>query len=218
MKYKALFLFVLSLLIGFIFVTQYQSYRYAQQELSRDSSLNYVSQVNLLIQDNDQLKKEAERLQTELDNSRSAVDANALLTKEIENYALLVGSKEITGPGVKIQIDLPLEHYWLVDLVNELYLSGAQAISLNNLRLTGDEGFLEQEEQAAGNYQIYLNNEKLLERPYTLSAIGDAELLYSYLTKYNSVLKRLETSFLGAAEAVQISQEENLKIPAAITR
>ncbi|MDD4351908.1 MAG: DUF881 domain-containing protein [Candidatus Gracilibacteria bacterium] len=214
MKYRSIFLFTVSLFIGFLLIIQYQSYRHAKDELSRDSSLNYINQVNLLIQDNEDLKAETERLQSELRNLASTADANALLENEIEAFSLLNGKTEVSGPGVKIEIDLPIENFWLVDLYNELYLAGAQSISLNNMRLTGNEGFMTRED--SDQTEIYLNNTKLLSRPYVLEAIGDANTLYNYLTEYNSALRRLQNGFVNGVTFVKITKEDSIKIPAAV--
>ena len=211
MKYKTWLLFGFSLLLGFLLVTQYQSYRYASEELGRSSSLNYVGQLKLLLQSNEQLKADLAALQTELDGSSSVADNERLLRAEIEKYRLLAGTEVVQGPGIRIKLDLDLEEIWLVDLVNELYLAGAQAVSLNGIRLLGTEGL----QQVVEQDQLALKlGELKLPKPYILEAIGKSETLYNYLTNYDSVLKRIQNNFAGPETELVLSKQERVEMAA----
>ena len=211
MNYKAGLLFGFSLLLGFLLVTQYQSYRYASEELGRSSSLNYVAQLKLLLQSNEQLKSDLATLQSELDSSRSVADNERLLQVEIQKYHLLAGTEAVQGSGISVKLDLDLEEIWLVDLVNELYLAGAQAVSLNGVRLLGMEGL----QQVIDQDKVTLKIGKTeLQRPYTVEAIGDSATLYNYLTNYDSVLKRIQSNFASQADELTLSKGKEIKMAA----
>jgi uncharacterized protein YlxW (UPF0749 family) len=211
MKYKTWLLFGVSVLFGFLLVTQYQSYLRASEEMGRSSSLNYVSQLKLLLQSNEQLKGDLDQLQIELDSSRSVADDEQLAQNEIDKYRLLTGIEAIQGPGIRISLNLELEQLWIVDLVNELYLAGAQGVSLNGMRLVGTEGLQQVVNQGQTNLKL---GKTELKKPYIIEAIGEPTTLYNYLTNYDSILKRIQSNFASSAAEVVLSKENGLEMAA----
>lgn len=211
MKYKSWLLFVFSLLFGFLLVTQYQSYLRASEELGRSSSLNYVSQLKLLLQGNEQLSNELNNVQTQLDNTPSSAANTELQQKEIQKYRLLDGSRPVSGKGIQLKLALDLEEIWFTDLINELYLAGAQAVSLNGERLVGTEGLMSEEHD--GRVQLKIG-QKLLSQPYLVAAIGDPDTLYAYLTEYDSTLKRIQSNFGASGKELSLSKADRIEMAA----
>lgn len=148
----------------------------------------------------EQYKKQKEELQKSINDlqvkvkkyeeaaaSRSAETKNIL--EELENTRLLTGTKDVKGPGVILYLnpktkilgnDVPGEHITdkhLVYIVNELISAGAEAISINDARITPRTGI-----RTSGN-NILINEERIspFER-ITIKAIGNKDLLYSTLS------------------------------------
>lgn len=140
---------------------------------------------------------EADRLQNRVDSLRADVEAmqqKALKKSGDERadlLALLSGSTQVTGPGVKLVVDDakeaessgggPRESTGFSDtgrvrdrdmqrVVNGLWESGAEAISVNGQRLTSLSAI-----RAAGD-AILVDN-KPLAPPYTVLAVGDGQRL-----------------------------------------
>lgn len=98
--------------------------------------------------------------------------------KEIEQLKILSGEVPVSGPGITVTItrDAPLLHYDLIDLVNELWATGAEAIAINDHRVTINTHI-----QQYSPDEILINNESLL-FPVVVKAIGDPHTLEKGLT------------------------------------
>jgi uncharacterized protein YlxW (UPF0749 family) len=176
----------------------------------------------------DALQKSVNKLRDEV----SAKQRQALKDQgvtDVERISLLAGATAVTGPGVKLVVDDATEASSgggsnprtssdfsdtgrvrdrdMQRVVNGLWASGAEAISINGQRLTALSAI-----RAAGD-AILVDN-KPLAPPYTVLAIGDG--------------KRLSTAFQDSADGqylhvleqnygirASISTESELKLPAA---
>ncbi|OFI07553.1 hypothetical protein CLOACE_01570 [Clostridium acetireducens DSM 10703] len=139
----------------------------------------------------EQLEKKVDELQKqvkEYENSAAGKSDEAKnLYNELENTRLLTGNTDVHGPGVVIYLDPEsaifssnasetITDRHLVYLVNELKFAGAEAISINDTRITARTGI-----RNAGNY-ILINDDRVSpSRRITIKAIGDKNLLYGAL-------------------------------------
>lgn len=129
---------------------------------------------------------------------------------EIEEYRLMCGLEDVQGPGVIIEIkDLYDDYFYNYDAqvlsdkkellfttVNLLRIGGAEAIAVNDIRITNYS-----EMELAGNH--FEINGFSTNTPFVINAIGDMDFLYD-------VVKSLgEDSFFG----VTITKEEQVLIP-----
>lgn len=211
MNLKQIIILISAILVGFLGVNQFHSYQKIRAASSRDTNVTYANQVNLIVKTNDNLRNELVNLGNELNELRTTANVFQVIEKDIERFELLSGKKPVSGPGVTITVNHPLETFWIIDLLNELYVSGAEAVSINGKRITGSMGFVGQ-----GNPELtmYLNNESPILQPYTIQAIGDPDLLKQYLDQNDGIVHRLRTS-LGAKESeITLKTNENITIPA----
>ncbi len=127
--------------------------------------------------------------------------------EEIEQLQIINGKLPVTGPGITVTItrDAPLLHYDLVDLINELWVSGAEAIAINDQRVT-----LETHIQQFAPDEIYVNGEKLL-FPCIIKAIGDPHTLETGLTFSGGLIDNWRILY-GIYPS--ITTRENISIPA----
>ena len=67
------------------------------------------------------------------------VEAKELLEKELKETNILLGLKDVKGKGIQVTLtdneEEDIEAYDLLELVNELRLAGAEAISINGHRI-----------------------------------------------------------------------------------
>ncbi|MHB1421007.1 MAG: DUF881 domain-containing protein [Bacillota bacterium] len=129
---------------------------------------------------------------------------------EMDHLRLLNGTAPVKGPGISLTItgDAPLFYYDLVDIVNELWASGAEAVAINNQRITASTSISEGEANNA--FFITVNGKKLL-YPAVVKAIGDPQTLEKSLTFDGGLIDNLNTLQIYP----QIIQREEIFLPAA---
>jgi len=176
------------LLFGFVIITQLNTIG--------DQSTNKVDSTNNpeILLENDQLKKQKEELQKnvqELEAKAAKYEKeatedtkNQIMREELNNTRLRAGLTNVEGPGITIYIDpkaslfssqvedIPIQDYELLTIVNELYAAGAEAVSINDIRLVGNSSI-----RVAGN-SIRINNERISpQERIVIKAIGDKKIL-----------------------------------------
>lgn len=126
-------------------------------------------------------------LQEYRDKRASNQEATEILNEELLQAQTLAGLTDVKGDGVVItytdyedsEHDSGIQCYNLQELVNELILAGAEAISINGERITNLSDII----NINIDDEIFiLVNKKRVTSPYTIKAIGDAKYLESALT------------------------------------
>lgn len=168
--------------------------------MKQDKTLNFTNKSSTDVTvEIEQYKKQKQELEAKVDELQSQVknyekaaagksDATKNLLKELEDTRLITGTTDVKGQGVTIYLtpDTKLfgtnteDHVTdkhLVYLVNELKFAGAEAISINDIRVVSRTGI-----RIAGSY-IFVGDEKISpSRRIVIQAIGDKNLLYSALS------------------------------------
>ena len=111
-------------------------------------------------------------------------EASGLLEKELQQSNLLAGKTNVTGEGVVVTLsDNELERITsddLIELLNELRYAGAEAISINDIRIVNFTDIV----QIGGMYVMVGGNR--ITSPYVVKAIGNQAYLSSILSLKNS--------------------------------
>lgn len=202
-------LVVAAAVLGFLLaVAAAQNYRSAPAaEKQRNELIDRVNQADGRLTDlrnhQSQLADEVRRLQA---SGLSNDSAGTALQQKLDDLELQTGAISVTGPGIKAVIDDAknaddkegrLLDVDLQQLVNGLWTSGAEAISVNGQRLTALSAI-----RAAGD-AILVDNRPLVP-PYTVLAIGDGE--------------KLSTAFQDSADGQYLHVlEQNYGIRASVT-
>lgn len=211
--------FLLGLLISFTLKTQIQAEREgAFSRLSPDagSLLKYAKDENIKLQK--ELSEEKDK------NERIAKEqaSGMATTKNLENLLsetkLMAGTTKLQGQGVIVTLidsptvtkDMPtyeieqlLIHFSdIVLVVNELFNSGAEAISVNEQRIVSNTSI-----RCAGT-PILVNNIRVFP-PYTIKAIGNSDDLYTGINIPGGNVGDL--SVLGM---LKITKNQSITIPA----
>lgn len=136
----------------------------------------------------------------------SIEETETLLDAELLQTNMLVGKTDVIGEGVIINLidnaNRQIEDTDLLNLINELRLAGAEAISINDKRIVN------MTEIVMVNDTILVNEERIVS-PYIVKAIGNQTYLSSALSLKNSGYIDKYTS-LG--KTVNMSVERNIKI------
>lgn len=202
----------MGLLIGMLIAIQVRSYDEVKALVSRDSESTAFTaqdtfrQIYTLKTANQSLKQEILTLEGRLAQYSDQATAHDIILAEIEKNESLAGLKPISGPGLTLTVDMVLPVEWMVDLTNEWWASGAEAVSVNGVRLTDvTDGFY------SINKMVLLSG-TILEAPTTFQAIGDAELMANLLQQPGGILARLEEA--SSVESFHLSANEKVDMAA----
>ncbi|MBU3142271.1 DUF881 domain-containing protein [Clostridium sp. CF012] len=185
---------LICILLGFMI--SYQFKMISKQSSAADSNKNTPE----IITENEQLKKSKEEMQKKIDEldaktkeyenaAKGRDEQSGLLYKDLEETRILTGGTEVKGQGITIYItpksnifgsnpdDQRINDSDLLHIQNELNAAGAEAISINDIRLTSRSGI-----RNAGN-AIIINDERIPNsKRVTIKAIGEKRLLESAIS------------------------------------
>jgi len=184
---------IICILLGFMITYQFKMI--SKQNLTADTNKNSPE----IITENEQLKKSTEEMQKKIDEldtktkdyenaAKGRDDQSQLLYKELEETRILTGGTEVGGQGIIVYINPKSDVFGdnpqsqsiydtdLLRIQNELNAAGAEAISINDIRLTSRSGI-----RNAGNAIIINDVRVSYNKRITIKAIGKKDLLESAL-------------------------------------
>ncbi len=132
------------------------------------------------------LQQTNEKLQEYKQKRESNQEASELLNAELIQAQAIAGLTDVKGDGIIITYTEDenselgkIEDRHLIELVNELRLAGAEAISINDQRITNMSDIIN---VMIDGKEFILVNRKRMTSPYIIKAIGDQKYLESALT------------------------------------
>lgn len=200
--------------LGIVIVWQYRSVdmntRLAQEQLHSLESVK--TRLLEQISNNQKLAQKREDISSKLDilerSHGNAESQRSLLESEIAQLKKIAGLEAVSGKGIIITVDRGDTPYSMVEdtdllaLVNELRICDAQAISINDERLTAmseiskSEGF------------IVINGRQMLP-PFVIKVVGDASKLHASMNIVDSVIEHLRL-FIH----IEVEEKEQVTVPA----
>jgi uncharacterized protein YlxW (UPF0749 family) len=160
-------------LVGFLLVGQWRSVHTTSQSLEGQSDQSLAVIISEMSSENDTIRDEILRLETRLLQANSDEQGRAQVldqaAREIEDLKVVAGFGAARGPGVVLTVKDPagtLQARDLVTIEQELRAAGAEAVSVNGIRLQAMTGFaMRRGRLIAGGSDLTL--------PLTFTAIGD---------------------------------------------
>lgn len=198
-----------------------QTARNAGQDSRGRESL--VTQIKMRTARVDGLRARADALRSEIDSLQNVdlqtTATGRALSARLDRLNLLTGAVPVTGPGVKVVVDdapnAVDEKQKVLDqdlqkLVNALWASGAEAISINGQRLSNLSAI-----RFAGS--AITVNFVSLSRPYTVLAVGNPDTMPARFVDTEHGRAWLD---LHAVEGLKfdMTSENSLRLPAAPAR
>ncbi len=209
----------LLLLAGFLLVLQLR----AEQALQAGLALPSYRLADLAVlirrqQEADRaLTDEVRALEAKQRQIQSAVAAGRsiaeALRREREAYRLELGQTPVAGPGIIIVVSADPKRLSVPQaqdvrgIVNELWAAGAEAVSLNGIRMLATDGIV----AVPVGVQI---GKQTTRDPYVLAAIGDPIVLEGALAVPGGAVDGLR----GVGLAVKLRRVDVLRLPAAASR
>jgi uncharacterized protein YlxW (UPF0749 family) len=186
---RQLSILLTSLVVGFLIVIQARSFTDANSLLGRDTRSDIFREIKVLKVTNEKLADEIKSLEDQLNKASDNEKAMEAVQTETEKYRMLTGRVDVKGPGIELAVNGEIKAIWLTDIVNELFDAGAEAVSVNGIRLTDTtSGF-----DTIPNGQILLNG-SIIKAPFNVRAIGDKIVLQEALEQPHGILQRMKQS------------------------
>lgn len=184
----------------------------AENEL-RDNVLKWKEKYDLAY---DQLETKEARLDKLREKASNTGESSETVKNDLETSNAMLGLTEVVGEGITItlkdgtgsggsKLDLSsyLVHYSdLIEVINALKNAGAEAISVNDQRITNTTAI-----SCVGNV-IKINNEKV-GVPFVINAIGSPEKLYGAITMLGGYIDKLKDEGVG----VTVEKQTSVTIP-----
>ena len=163
----------------------------------------------------DQLQDQVKKYETAAANKN---EINKEIINELENTRMLTGYYDVVGPGITVKLtpastifgttvpNEKISYKHLIVLVNELRFAGAEAIAINDYRITSTTGI----KSGRDNSYIIINGADQKISPLdtiVVTAIGDKDLLEKDLN-----FKGTLEDFKNISE-IKIDKVDSIKIP-----
>ncbi|WP_449539927.1 DUF881 domain-containing protein [Ferdinandcohnia sp. Marseille-Q9671] len=207
-KGKHVILSFVCLVLGFMISFSYQ---FTKEQLESnqvtEQQWNEVSKIRTELNDQNEKNNELQLRLLDKQNQIQAIEEELAkkeqeqvyynLVEEVEKYRMVVGEIGVKGPGVVVTLEdasyVPsgkdvnnylVHESHLFKVINELYISGAQAVSVNGKRLSHDS-------------YIYCNGPVVVvdgdpyPAPFVISAIGDPNVLTPALNMNGGITDQL---------------------------
>lgn len=211
--YRNMAITLVCILLGVMLAWQYTSINNNQKIASFENKRADDLKNELLVEKkkNDDLRKRNDELEKE---NRGYEDARGddtktveNLKKELERVRIIAGLVDVKGKGIIITIDnndvASVDDTDILNVLNELRASDAQAISLNDERIVATS-----EVRVAGSRYIMVNGRQML-APFVIKAIAEPEKVERALKMIGGVLEKLEAYQLK----VELKSADNIVIP-----
>lgn len=200
------------ILLGIMLAWQYKSINYNQSMSSfqnkrldelKDDLITMQNQKNDL---QDRLKELENENQTYEKAKAGSSEAAKQIQDDLQKARIFAGLVDVKGKGLIVTLDnnadISVEDIDILNVINELRASGAQAISVNDERIVAMS-----EIRLAGQY-IMING-KQMTAPYVIKAISDPDKLERSLRMIGGVLEPIENLMIK----VSTKQSDNILIP-----
>ncbi len=180
----------------------------------------YVLQWNEKCQESTRKLKDTDKQLEDLKKQVADLHSNEALQEKIDKYETILGMTDVKGQGLIVTLSdndgynksnnsfasINASNYLvhdgnLVAIVNELKAAGAEAISINDKRITETTAIT-----CAGNV-IQVNGEKV-GSPFVIKAIGQKDLLYGEVTKSGGTISKLKKYGV----ITEIKKSDNIEI------
>ncbi|MFY9141029.1 MAG: DUF881 domain-containing protein [Thermacetogeniaceae bacterium] len=205
--------FITFILLGVLITVQFRTQQTYLRELSQQSTDDLLQMLSRNDEEITKLEQELIVLDQKLRAVSTDVSTGENLTKELQQDILkqktAIGLMPVKGPGITITIgaDSPIMYLDLIDIINELWNAQAEAIAINEHRVTS---WSKIHWSGENNMAVTVNGNKIT-FPCVITAIGDPNKLEEGLRLMGGVLDDLAIYNIYPV----INKEESLEIPAA---
>lgn len=209
------YLAITFVLLGILISTQIQTQSRLMSDLSMQSTSNLSIMLKNLTDKRWLLTEELEEAERNLLTYQNSYNNDTASISSIENelsrLQMISGTSALKGPGISMTASGYLLATDLVVIINELWAAGAEAIAINDCRVTATSGisYIDTLERT------YLTCDgNLLQEPIEIRAIGNGSILEKSLTMPGGIADSLSLYQIH----LQIDLQDGILIPALPTQ
>lgn len=201
---------IILLLSGFLLFANMNRNDAAQGELSRQSFRDLSIFMVSLSAKRDSLSEQYMALYDDYLSMKEAQESGkstlSALMRRRNNLQIITADTDLEGEGIIITIpqNSKMMRLDLIDLINELYLSGAKVISVND-RYIGLKSVFEEKYDRKANNMLLLDG-KVLEYPLTIKALGEPATLEKGITYTGGIIDNLNLLYKLYPQTKQIRE------------
>ena len=203
---------IIAVFLGFLAVTQVRSQEVYSRSLNLETPSSLTTLIANLSETNNELRNEIFDLRRDVLAARDSVaNGKGTLTeaqRQLLRLRVFSAQSAVSGPGISIRIDGAFDERALSDLVNELRNAGAEAISVNEMRVGPKSYFTGTADQA-----IAVDG-RPLRGPWTVRAIGAPDVVYVAMTRIGGIIGQFELIYRSTRFVV--AKETALDLPAQV--
>lgn len=178
------------LLLGLIIANQYVLYSRLGFANIADNPEGRAIRISQLYRDNNKLRLQIDERRSQLEDLQSASTNSSELQQLLENdrdkYKIIIGDGVVEGPGVIIRIASPMALSQVIDFVDALKNSGAEAISINEQRVIVNTPL----------------NQFVDHKSYLIKAIGEKDILFNSLTRPGGIFELIINGTAERSDAI----------------
>jgi len=170
------------------------------------SGQDWVFMVADLVDSNARLRDETAAIQDQLAQLQGTQGGGTVLESlvdEVNRLRIANGLIKVSGPGVVVAVAGPVGVMDLQDLINELRNAGAEALAIDGQR------FITRSTITSDGRSILVDG-RVVQPPYRLQAIGDAEIMEAALVRPGGLISLLRQ--LNRELSITIHQETKLTL------
>lgn len=199
---KKVFL-ITAVVIGILLSIQVRSFEKVERILERSKPGSILAELRTFQIANEQLRLRLAGEEKSLNDIHSKITTETL-EEEINKLRLLAGEDTVSGEGVELIFNKIIQEFWITDLIAQLVGLGAEAIAINDIRLT------------SGTAGLRTIGDGLLMRSYfwrapiRISVIGPQKELKQILGQSGGIIDRIQNANPGLT--IILNQRDNILI------
>lgn len=206
-----IYLAVTFILLGLLISTQIHTQNRLDSDLASQSTSDLTIMIKNLTDRRLQLTEELTEAEYTLEVYQEEYLDDSLLLNQLNNdiarLELINGTVAAKGPGIAVTVSGNLLASDLSVLVNEFWAAGAEAVAINDVRITPYSGF----NYIGTSTATYLTcGDEILAEPIVLQAVGNGATLERSLTMPGGIADNLEVYQIY----LDIQMVEELHLPA----
>ncbi len=190
-KKMQIVLAIVFMILGFLLAYQYRQLKEPPKTLTIKETQELLQEIEMLKSEKETIKSKNNNLALEVkryeETAASTDETTRLIKNELDQSRLLLGLTDAQGPGLILTLKPTdpalnqqsfeyLTDIELVYILNELKFAGAEAISINEKRVTTQTGI----KSSSNNSFILINDEKVSPKEeIIIKVIGDPKKLSS---------------------------------------
>lgn len=201
---------IVALFLGLLVVTQIKAQDVYTRSLQLETPSSLTTLIANLAERNSGLREEIFDLRLRTESARQdAANGTGSLTeaqRQLAQLEVFAARTSVKGQGISVKIDGAFDDKALSDLINELRNAGAEAISINGLRVGPRSWF-----GVANDRTALTVDAAPLKGPWTVSAVGSPEVMYVAMTRTGGIIGQFELIYRSTRFSVD--RESALVLP-----